>query len=278
MNKKAFPPILGYADRLSARPDDLVQVKVSSFLEGNYTAGLVRIISADPNPAGVGIVEEEVDCDFSGLYPARVQPFWPGSHMQVSMLGETMFPPEFTVVAGMWPTKIGNGKQVILAIETADSGLAFVLELNEQGRPQTGIKMKDGSWTTIALPESIRTRSWGYIWAACSQASGTISLGSSQREASPTKTITFQGPTALCRESVETITVAGTNQSDEPMHFNGKLERPTVYSEFFEPEPFSNIGTLPKASLFASWDFSIDMSSSHVTDVSANRFDGILKN
>ena len=127
MNKKAFPPILGYADRLSARPDDLVQVKVSSFLEGNYTAGLVRIISADPNPAGLGIVEEEVDCDLSGLYPARVQPFWPGSHMQVSMPGETMFPTEFTVVAGMWPTKIGNGKQVILAIETADSGLAFVL-------------------------------------------------------------------------------------------------------------------------------------------------------
>ena len=51
MNKN-HPPLLGYADQLSARPGETVEVKVSSYLEGEYTARLVRTICADPNPEG----------------------------------------------------------------------------------------------------------------------------------------------------------------------------------------------------------------------------------
>ena len=56
------PPLLGYADQLAARPGETVEVKVSSYLEGEYTARLVRTICADPNPEGMGLVEEPIDC------------------------------------------------------------------------------------------------------------------------------------------------------------------------------------------------------------------------
>ena len=82
MNDDRNPPLLGYTDRLSARPGETVQVKVSSGLEGEYQASLVRIICADPNPEGSGVVEEAVDGGFVGTYPARVQPFTPGSCAQ----------------------------------------------------------------------------------------------------------------------------------------------------------------------------------------------------
>jgi len=55
MNGNRNPPLLGYTDRLSARPGDVVQVKVSSYLEGDFEADLARIICADPNPEGTGL-------------------------------------------------------------------------------------------------------------------------------------------------------------------------------------------------------------------------------
>ena len=82
MNGNRYPPLLGYTDRLSARPGDVVQVKVSSYLEGDFEADLARIICAAPNPEGTGLIEVGVACDFAGRYPSRIQPFTPGSCMQ----------------------------------------------------------------------------------------------------------------------------------------------------------------------------------------------------
>ena len=48
------PPLLGYADRLSARPGEVVEVKVGRYLEGEYTERLVRTICAAPKPEGIG--------------------------------------------------------------------------------------------------------------------------------------------------------------------------------------------------------------------------------
>ena len=47
-------PLVGYLDRWSARPGEAIAVKVSSAIGAPYAADLVRIIHADPNPAGRG--------------------------------------------------------------------------------------------------------------------------------------------------------------------------------------------------------------------------------
>ncbi|SVC84437.1 uncharacterized protein METZ01_LOCUS337291 [marine metagenome] len=56
--------------------------KVSSDGEGEYQTSQVLIICTEPNPEGSGIVEEVVDDSFVGTYPARAQPFTPGSCAQ----------------------------------------------------------------------------------------------------------------------------------------------------------------------------------------------------
>jgi N,N-dimethylformamidase len=71
---------VGYLDRLSGRPGESIAVKVSSQASGPYAADLVRIIHADPNPAGPGMKLEEVGCGFAGQYPSRVQTVHPGSY------------------------------------------------------------------------------------------------------------------------------------------------------------------------------------------------------
>ena len=45
-------PLIGYVDRFSARPGERIAIKVSSQLDQPYQADLIRIIHADPNPAG----------------------------------------------------------------------------------------------------------------------------------------------------------------------------------------------------------------------------------
>ncbi|MXW85946.1 MAG: hypothetical protein F4Z55_08525, partial [Boseongicola sp. SB0667_bin_21] len=74
-------PLVGYSDRLSVRPGETVGFKVSSTGTEPFTAWLTRSISADPNPAGMGIVEEPMEEAFAEqAFPSRYQPFHPGSH------------------------------------------------------------------------------------------------------------------------------------------------------------------------------------------------------
>ena len=110
MTTTSTPPLLGYADRLSARPGESVAVKVSCTLEEDFRASLVRIICADPNPSGPGIIEESVPANFAAGYPARVQPFTPGSYALISLRDDLTLPTTMTVSAMIWPTKPGFSK------------------------------------------------------------------------------------------------------------------------------------------------------------------------
>ena len=73
-------PLVGYLERISGRPGDRIGVKVSSQVHDPYAADLVRIIHADPNPAGPGMKLEPVPCAFAGGYPSRPQMVTPGSY------------------------------------------------------------------------------------------------------------------------------------------------------------------------------------------------------
>jgi N,N-dimethylformamidase len=76
-------PLVGYLDRLSGRPGEMIAVKVSCRTGQPYAADLVRIIHADPNPDGPGMKLEVVACAFAGTYPPRVQPLDQGSYAVV---------------------------------------------------------------------------------------------------------------------------------------------------------------------------------------------------
>ena len=97
-------PLVGYSDRLSARPGETIAFKVSSHLDAPYDAHLVRIISADPNPEGPGIVEEDLSAIFAASYASRAQPFAPGSYARSDT--EARFPDlsGITLLATIWPT------------------------------------------------------------------------------------------------------------------------------------------------------------------------------
>jgi N,N-dimethylformamidase len=63
-------PLVGYTNKLSGRPGDKIDFKVSSQSQSPIKAQLFRSISAGPNPKGVGTVEE--NC--KGIFPAKTFP------------------------------------------------------------------------------------------------------------------------------------------------------------------------------------------------------------
>ena len=61
-------PLSGYADRLSARPGESLDIKVSSLSQQPYQASLVRVRYADPNPEGPGVKLENITSSLSLIH------------------------------------------------------------------------------------------------------------------------------------------------------------------------------------------------------------------
>ena len=108
-------PLIGYIDRLSARPGEQIAVKVSSQLDQPYRADLVRINHGDANPAGPGIKLEEIPGGFAGTYDSRFQPIHSGSCGVVTPANLVAFPDPWhdrasrAALAARWPATDGAG-------------------------------------------------------------------------------------------------------------------------------------------------------------------------
>ena len=125
--------ILAYADRLSGRPGEAVEIKVSCEGLNRYEAELVRIIQGDINPQGPGYREDAVDLDLGGPFEGRFQPLHPGSYGIVEDNAAFRALSTFTVFAAIWPTMPGDGLQTVLARRDPLTGAGFELFLNEAG-------------------------------------------------------------------------------------------------------------------------------------------------
>ena len=270
------PPLLGYADQLSARPGETVEVKVSSYLEGEYTARLVRTICADPNPEGMGLVEEAIDCSFAGSYAARVQPFTPGSCVKVPLTADSQLPDIFTLTAMIWPTQPGEGAQTVFSVGAASSGCALFLGLDGAGRPRIAVRMADHSWSECVLNSPIADRYWARLSASVNVAEGSLTLRCSSKQSDEASYTEFSGSTVLNAETMDCLMIAGSETTERQMHFNGKIDNPTVYEGCPDLDTLDE--KIDKAPVYACWDFSHDISSCRVVDSGPNQLTGTLIN
>lgn len=93
---------------------------VSSFDEQPSDVQLVRIICADPNPEGPGIMQQEIESTINGSYPSRVQPFQPSSYRRIERGAAFGGDGSFTLSANIFPTLPGDTEQAILSVGNAN--------------------------------------------------------------------------------------------------------------------------------------------------------------
>jgi N,N-dimethylformamidase len=232
-------PLVGYSDRLSARPGDEISFKVSSNVKSPISAKLFRSISADPNPNGPGIVEHDASEYFpSTSLVSKDQPFYPGSYGltvdQLSAEPKTII----TLSAVVYPTLAGEHEQTILALGNVEicideSGCAALKVGNFRVSVSTAMNFKHWYRVNASVGVdgklSILQEPLGYHFAAPVQATLENTSGG-----------IFSGHVSIAARLTDKI---ASN------YFNGKIEAPQITVD---------------GEVLASWDLSEEISTQNV--------------
>ncbi len=233
-------PLVGYLDRLSARPSEAIAVKVSSQLGVPYTADLVRIIHADPNPDGPGVKLEERASDFAGLYPSRAQGVDQGSYAVVD--ADLAVPDGGGIVVLVQPGLL-DAPQPVLAL-----GEAVLLVSAEGAMLRTGAGV-----VSVAAP--MLERCWYELKADFHDGQVTLSQSALQRSWGVTDSGVATGPAVL--PAGPRLLIAADFSGGR---FDGRIEDPALRDAAGET--------------IAAWDFTVGID----TDVIHGTHPGRLVN
>ncbi len=263
-------PLIGYADRLSVRPGERIAFKVSSAGPDPYEVRLVRIVSADPNPAGPGIRETPVEAPFAGSYPSRVQPVHLGSYVRVDDAGPLSALASFTLVATVWPTTPAKAEQGVVARFDPGTGRGFALGLDGDGRVLGLLGKGGGAALRFAGDRPLRERAWVRIWAAFDAVAGRLTLGQHAIDApfapAAPEIVEHAVPGDLALDAGGPLLIAALGGAPVAGHFNGKIERPRIFERALSAQDIV-ADDVAREGLVAGWDFSEDISSTRIADI-----------
>lgn len=167
------PPILGYVTPLSAQPGQTLSFRISSAGGQPFTARVLRIHCADPNPDGPGMQLEPVDFPLQASYAGREMAVHPGAcalaaldpaaqgdakHVELRLLTK--------------PTRVQGGPQVLTSLQDASAGQGVALALEdgewvvlarqEPGAApvalRTGLRAKQDRWQSVSLHLALAER------------------------------------------------------------------------------------------------------------------------
>ncbi|MBP2236633.1 N,N-dimethylformamidase [Sinorhizobium kostiense] len=274
--------ITAYSSRISYRPGDEVDVKVSAVGMKSFSAVLKRIVQGDINPDGPGYREDAVPCDIGGPFTAREQKILTGSYGRVQTSAGFAVAGSVTVAALIWPTLPGVARQAIVSVGS-ESGLR--LGLDEKGRATfeavSGGRRVGHATTTAAC----RMKAWYAII-------GTFRPETSELEIEQVPLQRFRGiedsgcAKATISESIDVdwseILFAAERGSDgAPASFyNGKIEAPFICSGQPGPDDVTDHlkGAKKLEAVIADWDFSHDIAHDTFADCGPHSLCGKLFN
>ena len=233
-------PLVGYTSKLSCRPGDHIDFMVSSELGADYSAQLFRSISADPNPAGAGIVEEPCDILFpKRSFPSRRQNFHPGSYAVTDAVVRLAAQRSVSFSVFIYPTLYCPNEQSILDYGRYGIGL----DLN-------GYVMLRADDYVVTSAEAIKLRQW-YIIEGLIETSGAMSLTLTSLDISQNESkVSWKSGSEMNLVQSADIIIAARYEKDVMCNFfNGKIELPKLKED---------------DRVFAEWDFAKDISSMKV--------------
>ncbi len=258
MSINAPIPLIGYCDRLSGRPGDTIEFKISSQLPDDYSARLVRVISADPNLDGPGMIEEECDFGFGGTFPSRRQQFYPGSYAAVlSGMPEGLENGSFTFSAMIWPTAPEAGRQAVLACGSLQLGL-----------DKYGCAVARIGDMVVSTGEKLQNRQWAKVWLSYDADKMLLTVGQERKDGTNRQTASAESAAAPVFNE-EGFTIAARPVAKRMGEFfNGKIEAPAVYTA----------PSIDESALIARWDFAQDTMSTRIVDTGPYGLHGELVN
>lgn len=275
-------PIVGYADRWSVEPSETIEFKVSSQFKQPYSARLVRITCADPNPNGCGMIEHDHSDVFQGEFPSKLKKVQLGSYGIVQVSGKLPLANRFLLAARIWPTLIESGHQGLVCLIDRSGNRLLELCLNIDGQVAAHV-FDDENEYEISPKIRIRERSWYEIALHADLKESRLVL--SQESLEPEFGVCDSGQVEYpcdflpSLQDVDRILIACSGGKQVSGFYNGKLEQPRILnceSEVFDDIKKSEL--LESQSILASWDFSKSISSPTIEDIGPFQLHGNLVN
>ncbi len=278
---RQLPALTGYTDRLSVAPGETIRFMVST-TKPEYHVQILRLIHGDPHPGGPGYRAEVVDVPIAGRYPGRRQDLRVGSHVLVPDAPALHPTGSFTLQAWISPTTPEKGAQGIITKWDDQSG-GYGLFVEEDG--SVALWVGDGEHVDkVSTGTTLDTARWYFVAALFDAERGTVSILQEQVTPWPT------GDSVAAVSRATTVRSAGRNASPlligasagpegAVRHYNGKVDSPRVFGHALGND---DLDTLRQdgsplylgVPLLAAWDFSKDISTTSVTDVSPNGLHG----
>lgn len=284
--------VVGYSDRLSVEPGQKIDFMVSTFGPQYYRAAIVRLRSGDLHPQGAGFKEQLVTTAIDGEYPGRRQEINAGSFAIVP--ASPLFPVEsFSLQAMIWPTAPGQGRQAILAKWSSATDRGFALMIDESGALALMIGDEAGRLAMVSSGRPLLPREWYFAAASFHAPSRRVILYQEplvryvrdDRRVS-VETLVETDPPAVTEAPLTIAAIAaGTlrGQAIGRYYYNGKIDSPRIARRALTRAEMQRALSDPAGdefaeSLVAAWDFSLEIPSDRILDVSPNRLHGWLLN
>ncbi|MER8646405.1 N,N-dimethylformamidase beta subunit family domain-containing protein [Mesorhizobium sp. M1252] len=271
--------IVGYVDHLSAVPGETVTFMVSSQSK-TFEAAIVRMIHGDRNPAGPGFKVEPVDSELTGTYQGRPQVLRPGSFVRIKHDGQLDMGGSFTMHLWIWPTMSDKEVQTLIS-RVSECGSGYALRI-ASGRLSLH---RDGqAEPLVTLDRAVQRKTWysvAVVYDAAAEEARLrlqpVSLTASELADSAHVTVLKAGLLASGGDVL--IAAEEVREGDERIvsnFYNGKIDSPTVFNRALTDDELSVLeaGGAVSGDVVAAWDFSADISSSAVTDISASGLHG----
>lgn len=279
-------PLLGYVDRWSARPGEALKLHVSSAADTPFQCRFARILCGDPNPRGPGYREIEMPHPLTGTHPGQEQTTHLGSWIRLPLVDLRAAEAGLVVIATIWPTTPTRGRQGLVSWRGAN-GAWLSLEI-DQGCVVATLGHPGGT-SRVATGKPLLERAWYDVWMAVDPKSGTMTVGQTPREPHPgfddagamLTLLAFQ-PVFGPGRGVFAALLAEEAAAPPFGHYNGKLERPTVWASMDTGAALAAqcrpVAKVSVPGMIACWDFAIGIPTLDIADIGPHGFAGTVEN
>ena len=273
--------LVGYTDRLSAGPGDVIEFMVSS-RHARYQVELVQLIHGDESPRGPGYREREVSSSIAGHYPGRMQQIYSGSCVRVPGHEAVEAMRSFTVTAWVFPTAPAGRLQGLISQWPESSDVpGFALVIGDDGVLRFWLRGQHGGLTEVSSGVPLLAASWSLVGASYDGDTGRVvvwqlpkvpsSDGRGQAIAEDVVDrpvhVTTGRPLVIGALSTDGPEVAAPIRGA----YNGKVDSPRIYSCAVVGCPATGQIDWPgfddlADSLVAAWRFDVDLDQHRVID------------
>ena len=263
---------------------------VSSVDDAPYCADIVRLICGDDRPEGPGFKETVIETTINGDYRGRAQSMHDGSYVVVPACPPLDDIASFTVQAMIWPTTPLKGRQALLSKWCEKSRAGFSLYIDDSGAATLCLGDGSGVVETLSVGRAMISREWYFVAASFDAHSRQLRIYQEPLADSPGLGVAISARTTTHLAGpgpnqapflMAALCVDPTQPGSQAMsaHYNGKIDRPRLASRALSRLEMAMLVDAPlpatlAADMIGCWDFSRDLSSTRVIDLSANLLHG----